>query len=367
MRIPASTRGRLDPGGAELELGDLAERVQRRVGQEVRRRLGVAERDEDDPARHVAVDPALEFDCPAAGGHPDRVTGAQPHLGEVVGREMGYRLGLDAVQHLRPPCHRAGMPMLEHAPGGEDHRKILVRHLVRRRDRGRNELAATARGREAIAENHVLARPVDRLDRVGHRTLALEPFPGDALDRGHDLAHLREHICRPAVAPVEAEPAGDLLDDPQILARVSRRLQGDAGELHLTVGVGKRAFLLREGRCWQHHIGVVGSLGQEQILDHQMLEPAQRRAGVVDIGVRHRRVLAHDVHAADLARMDGIHDLDHGQPALGIELGVPEGLEGFAHVRARDRLVVGVKHRDQPGIGCSLDVVLPAQGVQARA
>ena len=32
-----------------------------------------------------------------------------------------------------------------------------------------------------------------------------------------------------------------------------------------------------------------------------------------------------------------------------------------------DRLVVGIEHRDQPGVGCALHVVLAAQRVQPRA
>jgi hypothetical protein len=62
------------------------------------------------------------------------------------------------------------------------------------------------------------------------------------------------------------------------------------------------------------------SLRDEQILHHQMVELGQRLARMLQIGIRHRRILAFDVHAVNLARMDRIHDLDDGEPAHRIEL-----------------------------------------------
>src|SRR3546814_6667636 len=46
---------RLHLGGAELELGDLAEGVELRVGEGVGRRFGEAERDEHHALGHVAI------------------------------------------------------------------------------------------------------------------------------------------------------------------------------------------------------------------------------------------------------------------------------------------------------------------------
>ena len=93
----------------------------------------------------------------------------------------------------------------------------------------------------------------------------------------------------------------------------------------------------------------------------------ERAAGVVEIGVGHRGVLAHDVHAGDLVAMDRVHDLDHGQSLLGIERGAPGGLEARAHVGVLDRHVVGEEHRDQSGVGGALHVVLAAQRMEPGA
>ena len=65
--------------------------------------------------------------------------------------------------------------------------------------------------------------------------------------------------------------------------------------------------------------------------------------------------------------MHGVHDLDDGQTALVVERGLPQLLEFRADLRVLDRLVVGIEHRDQPGIGGALNVVLAAQRVEPGA
>jgi hypothetical protein len=125
------------------------------------------------------------------------------------------------------------------------------------------------------------------------------------------------------VGPAAAHAVGDLLDDPQVLTRVAGQRQRLAAHLHLAVGVGDRAVLLRPAGRRQHDVGVHGGLGEEQVLHHEMLEMRQRLAGVIEIGIGHRRVLALDVHALDLVVMDRVHDLDHGLALLRVELDAP--------------------------------------------
>ena len=60
---------RLDLGGAELELGDLADGVELRVGQQIGGGLGEAEGNEDHALGHVPVLAHLEDDGAAAGRH----------------------------------------------------------------------------------------------------------------------------------------------------------------------------------------------------------------------------------------------------------------------------------------------------------
>ncbi|MNT27845.1 hypothetical protein D3C72_1634950 [compost metagenome] len=115
--------------------------------------------------------------------------------------------------------------------------------------------------------------------------LAFQPLPGHAADAGHGLAHLVEHVGHAGVMPVQPELRRHLLDDPQVLARLPRRVQCLAAELDGAVGVGEGAGLLREGRSRQHHVGQVGGLGQEDVLHHQVVERGQRVARMLGVRV----------------------------------------------------------------------------------
>ena len=101
-------------------------------------------------------------------------------------------------------------------------------------------------------------------------------------------------------------------------------------------------------------------LGQEDVLHYQMLELGESRARMVRIRVRHRRVLTHDVHALYLAGVYRIHDLDHCKPALGVEWRAPCILKLFANVSSFDQLVIRVHHGNEPSVGSTLHIVLPA-------
>ena len=151
------------------------------------------------------------------------------------------------------------------------------------------------------------------------------------------------------------------------MPRVARQRQRLAAHLHLAIGVGDGAVLLRPRRGRQDHVGIDRGLGEEEVLHHEMLEMRQRLARVIEIGIGHRRVLAHDVHALDHVGMDRVHDLDHGEALLRIELGAPGVLVARADLRILDRLVVREEHRDQAGVGSALHVVLAAQRMQPGA
>ncbi len=68
-------------------------------------------------------------------------------------------------------------------------------------------------------------------------------------------------------------------------------------------------------------------LGDEEILHDEMIEHGERLARMLEIGIGHRGILALDIHARDLAGMDRVHDLDHGQAADGIEILLPQLFE----------------------------------------
>src|SRR5207245_7264285 len=103
----------LHPGRAELELRDLAERVERRVGQEVRGGLDIGERDEHDAVRDGVVLARVKLDRAAPGCHPDAVTRRNAELGDLAAREIGDRPRLERIESRGAARHRAGVPMLE--------------------------------------------------------------------------------------------------------------------------------------------------------------------------------------------------------------------------------------------------------------
>ena len=53
--------------------------------------------------------------------------------------------------------------------------------------------------------------------------LDFQAVPSNAGNRGHREAHLVEHLARMRVMPVKTQTLGHFHNDPQVLARVSRR------------------------------------------------------------------------------------------------------------------------------------------------
>ena len=102
------------------------------------------------------------------------------------------------------------------------------------------------------------------------------------------------------------------------------RLNRLASELHHAIRVGDRADLLGPRGGGQHDIGEVRGFGEENILHHQMIEGAERFARVIDIGIRHGRILAHDEHAANLVLLRRVDDFDDGEARIRIELRCPK-------------------------------------------
>ena len=101
-----------------------------------------------------------------------------------------------------------------------------------------------------------------------------------------------------------------------------------------------------------------------------MIERGQCFARMVRVGVRHGRVFAHHIHAPDLALLDGMHDLDHGQAGLVVERArrhAPSLFEALARGLVGHSLVVRVHHRDQARVRCALHVVLSTQRMQPGA
>ena len=91
----------------------------------------IGERDEHDAVRHRVVLPRVQFDRAAPRRDAHHVAGLDAELGDGAARQRRRSApGSSASSTRRAARHRAGVPMLELAAGGEDER-IFVRPASR--------------------------------------------------------------------------------------------------------------------------------------------------------------------------------------------------------------------------------------------
>src|SRR3954463_14082581 len=357
----------LDAHGAELELGDLAHRVDLVDRQQVRRRLAEVERHEARPRRVAVRQPRARLDRPAPRADPDEVAVGDAHRLRVARVHVDVRLGLDRVERERAPRHRARVPVLEQAARVEDERVLLARQLLGRQPLRADEVRLAVVGPEALVEEHDRAVAVLRV-RVGvelaGRAEVVVLQPRVVRHHRHELV---EHLARVPVVHGQPDAVRHLLDDLPVLARLARGIEHLAPELDAAVGVRVGAVLLEVRRRRQDHVGELGRLRQEDVLYDEEVERRERLADLVDVRVRQERVLAHHVHASHAALQGGADDLRDRQALVRVERDAPRLLEALPHARRVDRLVVGIHHRDEAGVRGALDVVLAAQRMQAGA
>ena len=170
------------------------------------------------------------------------------------------------------------------------------------------------------------------------------------------------------IGPVETQTLGQIDSDGPVLARLARRWHRGTAHLNLTVGVRHRTRLFGPRGGGQNDIGVVRRFRQEDVLHHKVIELCQRRPCVIDIGIRHRWVFTQDIHALDVAVVDGVDDFDDGQALLVAEvLAAPDLGKGRTDAIVRHALVVRQEHRDEARVRRALHVVLTPERVKARA
>ncbi len=128
-----------------------------------------------------------------------------------------------------------------------------------------------------------------------------------------DLADLGGDLLGVLIAPVAAHCIGNLLDDPPVLPRVTRRLEGGGDALHPPLGVGEVAAFLGKGAGGEHHIGQLGGFREEDILHHQKLQLLEPLNDVMLVRIAQHRVLPHNIEPLDAARAGGIDGLGEGK------------------------------------------------------
>ena len=170
----------------------------------------------------------------------------------------------------------AGVVRVQPPAGGEPDRE-LVGQLVDRR------VVLHGHERRAVAGNRVLPQPrvEEQLARVRSRRSTAtggRPRPRAARTSSRDgpgrasRTSFQTFSAR-GLAPVVAEPAGELEEDPQVVARLARRLERLAHPLDPTLGVRDRALGLGpRGGGREDDIGDLGGRGQEDVLDDEQVE-----------------------------------------------------------------------------------------------
>ena len=189
-----------------LNSGILPVGSKRRVGQQVGRRLGVAERHEHHADRHVAVGAHLDLDrsaarlqrasCHRARGRADAARAAPGRPPPRARARRARRRGASST-----PCASAPARGRSRAPSGSPCRALRPADEC---------VAGTILARpfsvgKPVVEDDVVARHIRRIDRIGHRAFALQTLPGDVVERRHRHGHLGEHLGRTGVVPVQAQ------------------------------------------------------------------------------------------------------------------------------------------------------------------
>jgi len=158
----------------------------------------------------------------------------------------------------------------------------------------------------------------------------------------------------------------ELASDFPIEAGLSRRFDSAVGDRHAPLRVDEGPFFLAPRRSREHDIGKLGRLRHEDVLHREELELLERHLGVVTVGVRDNRVLPHDVHPLEVARVHLLHHLRGLEPELVVEGHAPRLFEFLPVLFDVHVLVARVRHRQRAEVRGALDVVLSSQRVQPR-
>src|SRR5262249_20429082 len=152
------------------------------------------------------------------------------------------------------------------------HRIFVIGALGRSDEIGRHKLAEACRSGEASREHYGLPRVALLFAWISNGRFAFESIPRDTGDRIHALPHFLEHLSGVGIVPVQSNTACDLIDDPEIGARITRWIERLAAELNHSIGVRHGAALFGPCCGWEYDIGEVCSLGEKNVLDDQVVE-----------------------------------------------------------------------------------------------
>ena len=172
---------------------------------------------------------------------------------------------------------------------------------------------------------------------------------------------------RPVGSDARRDAPGQVLHDLPVGPRGAGGIDELAHPLHPALAVREGALLLGEGGRGQDDVGDLGRLVHEDVLHDEEVELAQQFRGVGQVGVAEGRILAHDVHAADVTPARSPRPCRwRATPSADASAAAP-GLLETGQIGGRVALVARQRVGHAAGVAGALDVVLPAQRRDAVA
>ena len=207
----------------------------------------------------------------------------------------------------------------------------------------------------------VVARPLDAAELLEPRVA----HPGVDRRQATDLVPDGFGV---GLAPAAAHPVGQVEDDRQVVAGALGRFDRLANALDAPLRVGDGPLRLGPGRGRrQDHVGQLGGLRQEQVLDDEEVEALEQVDRPLLVGLGLDRVLA---DAVDRGQLAALHRVEHPRQvpaALRRDGDAPLGVELGAQRVVLDVLEAGQAVGEGAHVAAALDVVLATQRVDAAA
>ncbi len=164
-----------------------------------------------------------------------------------------------------------------------------------------------------------------------------------------------------------AHAVGDELDDLPVGFGFAEGLYSFVDSLDAAFGAGEGALFFERGGGREDDVGEAAGLGEVDVLDDEELAVAECVADVAGVGVGGDGVFALDVEALEFALLDGADHLVVVEAFGGGEGDAPVGFEFGADVGVVDFLVAGEDVGHGAEVAGTLDVVVSAERVGARA
>ena len=181
---------------------------------------------------------------------------------------------------------------------------------------------------------------------------------------GAEAAELVPGLLGGRHAEIVPEAAGELAEDPDVVARLARRVERLPDALDAALAARDRALSLAPARrCGEHDVRELARPREEDVLDDEVLELLQQPDGALLVRLGLRGVLAEHVTAEPRSAPSRRTCRSGGDP-LRRDRRLPRRLEARAGLVVLDERESRQAVRQRAHVPAALDVVLAAQRVE---